>query len=190
MQLNYSASPGGLPGNDDLGSMSSWYVFSAMGFFPFCPGRPIYELGSPLFQKITLNLPNGRKWIVRAERNSPQNIYVGKIMHNQSVYAHQWISHTMINAGGELTFFMDSVPAKNQSVDSLFANRSNTPDYSQIRIVQFDVSEKEVVPDQPFEINCLLENKGSAGTFDLQLSVDGKPYQTKKVFVDGGVTLA
>lgn len=187
MQSNYSPSPGGLPGNDDLGSMSSWYVFNAMGFFPFCPGRPVYELGSPLFQKITLNLPNGKKWIVQAKNNSPQNIYVSKIMYNKTAY-HPWISHSTITAGGELTFFMDSIPAKEQFANLPFAERSDTPDYSQIRVIKFDMSEKEVVPDQPFEISCLLENKGSAGTFELQLLVDGKPNQIKKVFVNAGET--
>jgi alpha-1,2-mannosidase, putative len=188
MQSNYSPSPDGLPGNDDLGSMSSWYVFSAMGFFPFCPGRPVYELGSPLFHEITLNLPSGRKWAVRAERNSPQNIYVSKTMQNKIDYSHQWISHSTITDGGELTFFMDSVPARNQFANSLFTERSDTPDYAQIRVVKFDVSEKEVVPDQPFEISCVLENKGSAGTFELQLFADGKPSQVKNIFVNTGET--
>jgi len=84
MRHRYSDQPGGLPGNDDLGAMSSWYVFSALGFFPWCPGRPDYAVGTPLFGKVVLHLAGGKDLVIRRGR--------GRMT----------VSHRMIAAGGEL----------------------------------------------------------------------------------------
>ncbi|HXO74738.1 MAG TPA: glycoside hydrolase family 92 protein, partial [Puia sp.] len=67
MKERYTDRPGGLPGNDDLGAMSSWYVFSALGFFPFCPGSPSYSPGVPLFKKAVLHLAAGKQFVVRRD---------------------------------------------------------------------------------------------------------------------------
>ncbi|MBS1603915.1 MAG: GH92 family glycosyl hydrolase, partial [Bacteroidetes bacterium] len=84
MRHRYSDRPGGLPGNDDLGAMSSWYVFSALGFFPWCPGRPDYAVGTPLFGKVVLHLAGGKDLVIRRGRGP------------------MTVSHRMITAGGEL----------------------------------------------------------------------------------------
>ena len=183
LQNNYSASPGGLPGNDDLGSMSSWYVFSAMGFFPFCPGRPVYELGSPLFHEVTVHLSSGKKWVIRTENNSEKNIFVRQIRLNGKVYPATSLTHSMLVAGGEMTFVLDSIPTS-QPAETTFAGRSETVEYTQVRTTKFDFSNKKVAPDQPFSISYTIENKGSAGTAALRLEVDGKLYHSQNIQVE------
>ena len=76
MDKLYSPTPDGLCGDEDNGQMSAWYVFSAMGFYPVCPGRPTYVLGAPLFKKITISFDNGKKFVIEAPDNSPQDMYV------------------------------------------------------------------------------------------------------------------
>jgi putative alpha-1,2-mannosidase len=188
LQNNYTAIPGGLPGNDDLGSMSSWYVFSALGFYPFCPGRPVYELGSPLFQEAIVHLPNGKKWIIRTENNSPESVYVKNIRLNGTDYNKIWLSHSTLIAGGEIVFTMGSAPSPVSTTDVIFAGRSETPEYSRIKAATFDFDKSHVIPDQPFNVNYSFENKGSTGTAILDLKVDGRSYYSRNVWVNAHET--
>jgi predicted alpha-1,2-mannosidase len=102
----YGPGPDGLPGDEDNGSMSSWYIFSSLGFYPVCPGVPMYVLGSPLFEKATINLPNGNTFIVIAKNNSRKNKYIQSA--NKS-----WIEHASVVNGGILEFIMGPNPNKN-----------------------------------------------------------------------------
>ena len=106
----YLNSPAGLCGNEDCGQMSAWYVFSAMGFYPVCPGVPEYAMGSPLFPKLTLHLPDGKNFTVKAEGNSPANRYIGKALLNESEFTRNYLTHRELTSGGELVLWMDSVP--------------------------------------------------------------------------------
>jgi predicted alpha-1,2-mannosidase len=108
----YKPTPDGYCGDEDNGQMSAWYVMSALGFYPVTPGHPSYVLGSPLFNKATISLFNGKTLEIEAINNSPQNFYVEKIELNGSKYEHNWISHEDIMNGGKLTFYMDNKPDK------------------------------------------------------------------------------
>jgi len=112
LKTEYVDSPGGLSGNDDAGQMSAWYIFSAMGFYPVCPGTPNYVLGSPLFKKVTLNLANGKKFTIVAPDVSSKNIYIQEVKWNGKKYNRNYITHNMILQGGILEFFMGDVPNK------------------------------------------------------------------------------
>ena len=79
LDTEYNDTPGGLSGNDDAGQMSAWYIFASMGLFPVCPASPVYELASPTFRRVTLNLENGRSFTIEAPNASRQNIYVGRV---------------------------------------------------------------------------------------------------------------
>ena len=72
----YGTGPGGLSGNDDCGQMSAWYVLSALGFYPVCPGVPYYEIGSPTFPEAVVHLPNGKDLTIRANGVSAANRYI------------------------------------------------------------------------------------------------------------------
>ena len=181
MQTRYSATADGLPGNDDLGSLSSWYVFSAIGFFPLCPGRPSYDFGSPLFKKIILHLPNGKKFVIRTESNSPDHCYTEKIILNNLDYNKLWISHATIMNGGSLTFSMSKLPQNSYPVSNAPSETEKAPNFS---ISDFHLSRKVVRPNQPNFTSFLVKNKGSRGTKTVRLFVNGKEYKHKNILVE------
>ncbi|MBK6344557.1 MAG: GH92 family glycosyl hydrolase [Bacteroidales bacterium] len=108
----YDATPGGLPGNDDCGQMSAWYIFSALGFYPVCPGNNEYVLGSPSVEEARLTLENGKSFVVKALNLSAKNLYIDRILLNGKPYNKQYITHEDIMSGGELVFEMNSKPLK------------------------------------------------------------------------------
>ncbi len=106
----YDDKPDGLKGNEDCGQMSAWYILSAMGFYPVTPGIPNYEIGSPIFDKVTLNLENGKKFIIRSNTVSKENKYIQSATLNGKDYTKSWIQHNDIVKGGELVFVMGAEP--------------------------------------------------------------------------------
>ncbi|WP_203256897.1 GH92 family glycosyl hydrolase [Hyunsoonleella ulvae] len=107
---NFSSGPGGLPGNEDCGQMSSWYIFGSMGFYPTCPGNPTYQIGSPMFNKVRLNLDNGKQFTVIAHNNSKDNVYIQSATLNGKPYKKSWIHHDDIMSGSTLEFKMGPEP--------------------------------------------------------------------------------
>lgn len=107
----YTDQPDGLCGNEDCGQMSAWYVFSAVGFYPVCPGDPAYVLGSPIFDKVTITLENGRTFVIRARNNSDRNIYVQSSTLNGKEFTKWFLRHEDIVSGGELVLEMGPEPA-------------------------------------------------------------------------------
>ncbi|MDV7137704.1 GH92 family glycosyl hydrolase [Maribacter sp. TH_r10] len=103
---------GGLPGNDDCGQVSSWYVFGAMGFYPALPGDPVYQLCSPVFNKVRMNVGNGKVFTIIANNNSKENAYVQSATLNGKPYNLCYISHEAILEGSELVFEMGPEPNK------------------------------------------------------------------------------
>ncbi len=110
MKKLYLKGPGGLCGNEDVGQMSAWYVFSAMGFYPVCPGKPVYALGSPLFERVTIHLSNGKDFTIMAENRPEENPYVKKVKLNGKTLNDPWITHKEILNGGVLEFTMKRTP--------------------------------------------------------------------------------
>lgn len=112
LSTEYLQAPGGLSGNDDAGQMSAWYVFSALGFYPVCPGMPYYVLGSPTFEKATLMLEGGKNFQVIANGVSAVNKYIQWAKLNGEVYDKSYLSHADIIKGGVLEFQMGAAPNK------------------------------------------------------------------------------
>ncbi|MCD4747158.1 MAG: glycoside hydrolase family 92 protein, partial [Bacteroidales bacterium] len=102
----------GLCGNEDCGQMSAWYIFSAMGFYPVCPGQDIYAIGTPLFKKVIIQLENGNEFVIKAQNVSKENFYIQSATLNGKPYSKSYISHYDIMNGSELVFKMDSVANK------------------------------------------------------------------------------
>ncbi|MHA7830232.1 MAG: GH92 family glycosyl hydrolase [Flagellimonas sp.] len=109
----------GIPGDEDGGGMSAFVVFSAMGFYPITPGIPIYTIGSPLFSKITINLPNGEKFIISAPQNNKVNKYIQSAKLNGMVLNGPWFSHEDIENGGLLELTMGPYPNKEWGSDEM-----------------------------------------------------------------------
>ena len=112
MNKMYRNNINGLCGNDDCGQMSAWYIFSAMGFYPVCPGTDQYVLGAPYLPYLKLQLENGKTFEVKAEKVSDKNRYVKAVRLNGQPYTKGYITQDDILNGGTLVFEMSSRPNK------------------------------------------------------------------------------
>lgn len=119
MEQLYKPGPGGLCGNEDMGSLSSWYVLSAMGIYPVTPGSPLYMIGSPLFEKLTLETEKNKIFTVIANNNSPENMYIQRAQLNGQPFNRTWISHEEIVIGGILEFEMGPEPNKKWGLEKV-----------------------------------------------------------------------
>lgn len=116
MTLLYQATPDGFCGDEDTGQTSAWYVFSALGFYPVCPGEPKYLIGSPLFDKVTLTLAGGKKFVINAANNGPQKPYIQNAKLNGEAFDKVYVTHEEITGGGEMNFQMGSAPNEKWAV--------------------------------------------------------------------------
>jgi predicted alpha-1,2-mannosidase len=107
---NYNATKTGLPGNDDSGSMSAWFDFHSMGFFPNA-GQDIYLIGAPMFEKVTINLSNGKQFIIKTFKLSEKNKYIISAKLNGKPFNQSWFRHQDILNGGTLEFTMGPNPS-------------------------------------------------------------------------------
>ena len=112
MDLWFNDGPFGLCGDDDGGALSAWYVFGALGFYPLCPGQPVYGVGSPLFEKATIRLGNGGAFTVLAPGASRQNKYVQSARLNGAPLERPWFTHDQLIAGGVLEIALGPRPNK------------------------------------------------------------------------------
>ncbi len=117
MDTMYGNGVDGLCGNDDAGQMSAWYIFSALGFYPVCPGSDQYAIGSPNIEKASIKLGNGKIFTIRAVNQSKQNIYIQSIIKNGRPFRGSFISHRDIVNGSTFIFKMGPKPKKNSSAD-------------------------------------------------------------------------
>ena len=112
----YKAEPDGLCGNEDCGQMSSWLVMSAMGIYEVTPGSNIYAIGTPMFEKVTMHLENGKTFVINAKNISEKNFYIQSAELNGKPYTKSFLMHDAISNGGEITFTMGSAEAKQWGV--------------------------------------------------------------------------
>ncbi len=112
MNTQFGPGPDGLPGNDDAGQMSAWYVLSALGFYPICPGSLDYSIGSPLFSRIAIHLTNGKTFTIEARGNSGENVYVRSVHLDGHAQPDWRFSHKDILRGAALTLDMAAFPVK------------------------------------------------------------------------------
>ena len=110
LENHYSDKPDGIIGNEDCGQMSAWYIFSSLGFYPVNPSNSAYVFGSPLHEEVTLNLPKGRKFTVKATNNTCANMYIQAVRLNGKPYLNTYITHNDILQGGILEFDMGPEP--------------------------------------------------------------------------------
>lgn len=111
MDKIYNSSQTGFPGDEDQGQTSSWYVFSALGLYPVCPGTDEYVIGSPMFNKMTISMENGKQFTIEANNNSKENVYIQSATLNGKPFPKNFIRHTDILNGGVLHLEMGSQPA-------------------------------------------------------------------------------
>ncbi len=116
MNRLYTPAPDGYCGDEDNGQTSAWYVFSAMGFYPVCPGTDQYVLGAPIFNRISISLENGKTILIHAPKNSAENRYIGSLRFNDKSYYNTWLSHKALMQGAVLDFEMSDKPDKQRQL--------------------------------------------------------------------------
>jgi predicted alpha-1,2-mannosidase len=106
----YQATPDGMCGDEDTGQMSAWYVFSALGFYPVCPGDTSYCIGSPLFDRAVLTLAGQKTFVITADHNGPQHPYIRGAKLDSQPFDKVYLTHGQLVNGGEIVFDMASAP--------------------------------------------------------------------------------
>ncbi len=122
----YKNAPDGLAGNEDCGQMSAWYVLSAMGFYPVTPGTDQYEIGTPIFDTVKINLENGNTFTIVANNKTDGHFYIQSARYNGKPYTRSYITQDMIMNGGTLEFEMGKTP------DKRWGSRTNDRPHSKI----------------------------------------------------------
>ncbi|MCH5327549.1 MAG: GH92 family glycosyl hydrolase [Coprobacter sp.] len=110
LYTQYFDNPDGLSGNEDCGQMSAWYVLNAMGFYQVCPGTPVYSVGRPIFDRVTINRPNGKPFVITVKNNSKENRYVQSICLNGKTLDTPFFNHSDLADGGEMVIEMGNTP--------------------------------------------------------------------------------
>ena len=116
MDKMYTPAPDGYCGDEDNGQTSAWYVFSALGFYPVCPGSGQYVLGSPIFPKATIHLENGKKVEISSVNNQKENVYVKALKVNGKNYTRNYLEIDAIRKGMKLNFLMDYTPNSTRGI--------------------------------------------------------------------------
>jgi len=112
MNRLYWPTPDGYCGDEDNGQTSAWYVFSALGFYPVCPGTDQYVLGSPLFKKATIHLENGKNVVINAPHNNAENRFIKRVELKRETYTKNYLKHTELMEGITIEIEMDDAPNK------------------------------------------------------------------------------
>lgn len=112
MDKLYTSAPDGYCGDEDNGQTSAWYVFSAMGFYPVCPGSNEYVLGSPLFKSVKLHLENGKQVTIETDNNSKANRYISSMTVNESIFPKNYLTQELLTQGAKIRFQMSNLPNK------------------------------------------------------------------------------
>ena len=118
MNRMYSPTPDGYCGDEDNGQTSAWYVFSALGFYPVCPGTDQYVMGAPLFQKATLHFENGNTLFIQAPENSEKNLYIESMTVNGQNYTRNYVTHSMLQQGGRIEISMGDEPNRHRGISA------------------------------------------------------------------------
>lgn len=118
MNRMYSPTPDGYCGDEDNGQTSAWYVFSALGFYPVCPGTDQYVMGAPLFQKATLHFENGNTLLIQAPENSEKNLYIESMTVNGQNYMRNYVTHSMLQQGGRIEISMGDEPNRHRGISA------------------------------------------------------------------------
>ena len=205
----YTAASGGIPGNDDLGSMSSWFVFSAMGFFPVCPGRPEYVLAMPLFEEIIIRQNDGKEMKITADPNIIHSSF-SDVKLNGQAFPKSWITHRQIVEGGSLAFSgkpcWDEVTPRPDYPGRLNLSSYNMTRYNlvitgfqrptsltagqpEFQVKTAQLFNSKVFPHQETYLRFTVVNTGETGVFPATIMDGEHTVAEKKVLVEQGATV-
>ena len=188
----YTATPGGIPGNDDLGAMSGWFVFSAMGFFPVCPGRTEYVLTTPLFEEIVVRQDHGKEMKIITDPNAIHSFF-SELTFDGKTYLRSWITHNQILEGGSLVFLKpeSNVPdSRLVEIRKKFQRPSSlTNEQPVFHVENVKPANSKVYPHQESCLQFTVVNTGETGVFPAKIMDGTHAVAEKKGWVEQGETV-
>lgn len=183
----YTALPDGLSGNEDCGQMSAWYVLSAMGIYPVCPGTNQFVIGSPIFDKVTLKLENGKEFTIETDGVSAENYYIQSVKLNGKTYTKNYINFNDIMNGGKVVFEMGNEPNKDWGIApedqpySFTKKAFISPPYSKNDVSFFDNSIKIELASRTDGAEIYYTLDGSQPTENSELYTGPFEINTSKI---------
>jgi predicted alpha-1,2-mannosidase len=174
----YNAKPDGLSGNEDCGQMSAWFVMSALGFYPVCPGQLQYAIGTPLFPKVTIHLENGKTFIITAPNLSASNFYIQSSELNSKNYNNSYLLHDDLMNGGALNLVMGSSPNKSWGSCEKCIPSTEINDFPIVTVPRFEYQARSFTDSMQVSIKTDFP--------DLQIfyTTDGStPDSTKSIYI-------
>jgi predicted alpha-1,2-mannosidase len=182
MRELYRNAPDGLSGNEDCGQMSAWYVLSAMGFYAVTPGSDQYIIGSPIFNKITINYENGKNFVLEAKDNSSKNIFVKGLKLNGKIYTKSYISHKDLSEG-KLEFEMSSDANTNWASETENSPKTQIADSLKIVPVPYFISASNAFGDS-MDVSLSI-----AGNYDIYYWTGDQNDEAKAVLYQQPITI-
>jgi predicted alpha-1,2-mannosidase len=161
----YTADERGISGNEDAGQMSAWYVLSSMGFYSVTPGMDYYVIGSPLFNKVTINVAAGKKFEIIAKNNSSENVYIQSVTKNGEPYKKTYIKHSDIVSGAKFVFVMGDKPNKSWGIEK--ENRPRSERYESAPMVKLKTAGNVFLKSTKISLSC------PAGNSTIRYTLDG-----------------
>lgn len=174
---HYQAAPDGLSGNEDCGQMSSWYVLSAMGFYPVTPGTNKYVIGTPLFDEVNLSLENGNSFKITARFLSEENTYIQSASLNGTPLTRSYLTQEEILAGGELVFLMGAEDQAEWATAEADRPSQQIPDLTYKEAPVFEYESRTFTDSLVVTINAINpENTPSVFVWEKGNISEGKSY--------------
>ncbi|HEY0042822.1 MAG TPA: GH92 family glycosyl hydrolase [Flavisolibacter sp.] len=165
----YKNTPDGLIGNEDCGQMSAWYIFSSMGFYPVTPGSGEYAIGTPLFDEVTINLENGKKFIVKAARNRKSDYYVKSAALNGKPYKKSFLKHADLANGGFFSFSLEGKPSAAWGRRDEDIPTTSIDDHTIIPVPYFDVVSNKFKDSLLVQVKSLNQETSIVSDQDVQV---------------------
>ncbi len=189
LTTQYSELPDGLAGNEDCGQMSAWYVLSSLGFYPVTPGSDIYVIGTPHFNRATINVEGGSEFTILARNKSEKNFYIQSATLNGKPYRYAYIRHADIVEGGELIFEMGSRPGTWGS--ELGARPVSSIDIPFVPVPYLSSGERVFRDSVVVTLAAIDSESDIVYTLDETDPIDkGRSYDSPIVLIDSGVLKA
>ncbi len=157
MDVLYTDRPDGLCGNEDCGQMSAWYVFSTMGFYPVTPGQDVYVIGTPVFDKVVIDVGGGKEFIVRANNVLGENIYIQSAALNGEDYHRSYLTHDDIVNGGELVLEMGPDPQRSWGSGDDEIPRSAIVDHLILPVPYVVLGERSFIGSTEVALACITD---------------------------------
>jgi len=178
----YTAKPDGISGNEDAGQMSAWYVLSAMGFYPVTPGMDYYVIGSPLFDEVTINLENGKHFVVESKNNKIDYPYIQSVTLNGKPYSKSILKHAEIMNGSKLVFEMGKEPNKQWGKEK--EDRPYSLKYESAPMAKIETTGNIFLEKTDISLLSDVENSVIHYTLDGAEPSEDSPVYTKPFSVD------